>query len=146
MKVLTHLLFVDDLKLYATNLEQTKHQLNIVTTFSKDIGMCFGEDKCRYTYVERGKRKSQGEAIVINGVTIKELKEGESCKYLGVDEDIEYKGSINKERVLKEHYRRIKAIWTSQLNARNKSIAHNTFATAILIPTVGIIDWTVQEI
>ena len=77
---------------------------------------------------------------------IKKLKEGESYKYLGVDEDIEYKGSINKERELEKHYRHVKAIWTSELNARNKFIAHNTFAIESLIPTVGIIDWTIQEI
>ena len=29
-------------------------QLDIVTTFSQDIGMKFGEDKCAYLQIERG--------------------------------------------------------------------------------------------
>ena len=77
---------------------------------------------------------------------IKELQEGECYKYLGIDEDIEYNGKISKERVLKEYYRRVRAIWKSQLNGRNKTIPNNTFTVAILIPTIGILDWTLKEL
>ena len=52
-KILTHLFFVDDLKLFALNLDQSKLQLDIVTQFSKDIGMEFGEEKCGYIYIHR---------------------------------------------------------------------------------------------
>ena len=41
----THNFFVDDLKLYASDINTVKRQLEIVTTFSKDIGMKFGEEK-----------------------------------------------------------------------------------------------------
>ena len=61
-KIPTHLFFVNDLKLYGSNLEQCKLQLEIVTKFSKDIGMEFWEDKCGYIYMERGKRKTQGKS------------------------------------------------------------------------------------
>ena len=84
--------------------------------------------------------------MVSNDVTIKELKEGELYKYLGLDENIQYDGSINKGKILKEYFRRVKAIWSSKLNSRNKTIAHNTFALPILVPTAGILEWTLQEI
>ena len=132
---LMHLFFVDDLKLYASSLERSKYQLDVITTFSKDIGMTFGEDKCGYIYIERGSIRSHGESIIMNGVTVKELEEGESYRYLGVDENVEYNGKINKERILKEYYRRVKTIWSSELNSRNKTIAHNSFAIPILILT-----------
>ena len=105
-KKLIHLPFVDDLKFYSSNLEQ----LEIVTKLSKDIGMEFGEDKCGYIYIEQGKRKTQGKAIIMNGVTIKGLEEGESYRYLGQDESIGHEGSLNKERVGKEYYRRVRQI------------------------------------
>ena len=73
--------------------------------------MQFGVDKCAYMYIERGKRKSLGEMININGVEIKELEEGDTYKYLGQDESVGYDGSINKERVLKEYLKRVKKIW-----------------------------------
>ena len=41
----THNFFVDNLKLYASDINTVKRQLEIVTTFSKDIGMKFGEKK-----------------------------------------------------------------------------------------------------
>ena len=54
----THLLFVDDMKLYANSRAKALYLLDIVTTFSRDIGMAFGEDKCGYIYIEKGKKKS----------------------------------------------------------------------------------------
>ena len=39
---INHLFFVDDLKLFATTLNNLKLLLDIVITFSKDIGMKFG--------------------------------------------------------------------------------------------------------
>ena len=50
-KILTLLFFDDDLRLYAATLHQSKLQLDIVTTFSRDIGMAFGEDKCGYVCI-----------------------------------------------------------------------------------------------
>ena len=126
--ILNHLFFVDDLKLFARNLYIAKQLLDIVTTFSKDINMQFGVDKCAYMYIERGKRKSLGEMININGVEIKELEEGDTYKYLGQDEAVGYDGPINKERVSKEYLKRVKKIWNSHLSAINKSTAHNVFA------------------
>ena len=57
--------------------------------------MQFGVDKCAYMYIERGKRKSLGEMININGVEIKELEEGDTYKYLGQDESAGYDGPAN---------------------------------------------------
>ena len=59
-KILNHLFFVDDLKLYASTSIQMKKLLDIVTQF-RDIGMSFGESKCAYQMIERGKRKEVNE-------------------------------------------------------------------------------------
>ena len=137
---ITHLFFVDDLKLLGTMLERALKQLDIVTTFSKDVGMTFGTDKCAYSYVERGKKKSLGETIVMNGVEIKELKEEERYTYLGIDESVSMDGELTKEKVTNEYLHRVKKIWKSELNARNKVTAHNCFAVAVFRATVGICD------
>ena len=54
-KSLTHLLFVDDMKTFSSSVNGAKFQLDIITTFSTDLGMKFSEDKCGYIYIERGK-------------------------------------------------------------------------------------------
>ena len=44
----THNFFVDDLKLFAQTSSSVQKQLDIITTFSKDINMNFGEEKYAY--------------------------------------------------------------------------------------------------
>ena len=57
----------------------------------------------------------------MNGLELNELEFGESYKYLGQDEDISYKGELNKERVVKEYYRRVRKIWKSELYSKNNN-------------------------
>ena len=52
---ITHNVFVNDLKLYISNINITEKQLDLVTTFSKDMGITFAEDKCAYQQLENGK-------------------------------------------------------------------------------------------
>ena len=77
--------------------------------------MKFGADKCSYVCIERGKQKSLGETIKMDEHELNELKQGETYKYLGVDEDISFKGDINKERVRSEYFSRVRKIWKSEL-------------------------------
>ena len=39
----------------------------------------------------------------------------------------------------------MRKVWNSQLNASNKTIAHNIFAVPVLTPTIGILDWSKEE-
>ena len=108
--------------------------------------MDFGTNKCAYLKIVKGMIVSDGEPLVMNNLTIKPVKEGDTYKYLGIDENISYHGPINKERVSKEYFTRTRKIWSSELSAYNKVIAHNAFAVPVLIPTIGVLDWTIGEI
>ena len=143
---LTHLVFVDDLKTFASNLKDALQQLEIITKFSNDIGMSFGSDKCAYMHIQNGKRKVREEKIMMNGLELNELEINESYKYLGQDEDISYKGELNKEKVIKEYFRRVRKIWATELYSHNKVMAYNTFAVPVLVPTFGILDWTKNDV
>ena len=58
---LNHLLFMDDLKLYAKSEEQTNTLVRTVYVFTTDIGMVFGITKCGILTMKRGKIvKSEG--------------------------------------------------------------------------------------
>ena len=85
---LTHNFFADDLKLYSQDLNSMKKQLDIITTFSRDINMQLGEDKCAYLQIEKRKVMQNLKPISINGLTIKPIEEGDNCKYIGIDENI----------------------------------------------------------
>ena len=143
---INHLFFVDDLKTFANNQREGSLQLELITRFSNDITMKFGESKCAYLYIERGKRKTLGGSIVMNDLTLSELPEGDHYKYLGQDEAIGIDGALNKERVTSEYFKRIRKIWNSELYANNKTTAQNIFANPVLTPTFGILDWTKEEL
>ena len=74
------------------------------------------------------------------------MKVDESYKYLGLDKNMNYVGSINKERVKSEYFKRVKKIWESELSGYNTYIAHNTFTVLILILKFGLLDWTIEDI
>ena len=57
-----------------------------------------------------------------------------------------YNGPLNKEIVSKEYLNRVQKIWSSELSDLNKVIAHNSFVVPIITPTIGIIEWTIDEI
>ena len=141
-----HLLFVDDLKTYAPNKETGEKQLQVISKFTNDIGMTFGADKCAYLYIERGQRKTLGDTIHVNGLELTEVVENDSYKYLGCDEDFSYKGDLNKARVKKEYFNRVRKIWKSELYSRNKVMSHNIFAVPVFTLTFGILDWIKDEI
>ena len=79
-----------------------------------------------------GKKKTSrgggGGELKVRSLTVKELPEGDSYKYLGLDEGIGFDGPLNKERVKAEYKRRVRKIWSSELNNINKVNAHSTFA------------------
>ena len=143
---ITHLAFVDDFKLISNKIDNVKQQLDIATTYSNDIGMSFGEDKCAYVNIKKGKRHSLGKDIILNGVKIRELQDEETYKYLGLHESITSNVDMNKSSITKEYNRPLRKIWKSELNAYNKVIATNGFAIPIITYTIGLLDWTNEEI
>ena len=143
---ITNLLFVDDLKTYSNNRTDAMRQLELITQFTNDIGMQFGADKCAYLNIEKGQKRQLNTTIEKNGLRIQELKNDESYKYLGMDEDIAFRGELTKDRVKKEYFRRVKRIWRSELYGKNKVIAHNIFATPVFTLTFGVLEWTKEEV
>ena len=53
---INHLLFMDDLKLFAKNEKEIDSLVQTVRIFSDDIGMKFGLEKCAAMTMKRGKR------------------------------------------------------------------------------------------
>ena len=74
------------------------------------------------------------------------MKEGDSYKYLGQDENLGYVRSINKERVVKEYLKQVRKIWESELSGYHKHIAHNAYAVPVIVLTSGLLDWTKADI
>ena len=94
--------------------------------------MVFGESKCAYQCIQWGTRREMGLPLKVRNPTEAEIEEGDHYKYLTIDEFVGYDGPLNKHRIIKEYKRRVNKIWKLELNAANKSIAHNRFAIPII--------------
>ena len=100
--------------------------------------MCIYLHRTRYSEIPR-------RTTFYYGTDIEELDSGETCTYLWQDEDIGFKGELNKQRVTEEYLRRARQIWNSELYSHNKVVAQNIFAIPVLTPTFDILEWTKQE-
>ena len=80
---INHLLFMDDLKLYASNDNELESLVNEVKIYSDDIGMEFGLSKCAVLSVVKGKRKTGSGLELPSGEMMKDVEE-DGYKYLGV--------------------------------------------------------------
>ena len=108
--------------------------------------MEFGQDKCAYLSIIKGKIVDAKSPLIMNGLVINPVENGQCYKYLGQDENISYVWTVNKSRVQKEYFKRLKKVWSSELSVFNKTIAHNAIALPVPTPIFGILDWTVEDI
>ena len=83
-----------------------------------------GEKKCAFLQIEKVIIKKSA-SLNINHLTIQPVADGDSYKYLGIDENITYNRPLNKEKVPKEYLNRARKIWTSELSDFNKVIPHS---------------------
>ena len=97
---LNHLLFMDDLKLYAKSEEQRNTLVRTVYKFSTDIGMEFGIKKCGILTMKIGEIvKSEGIKLP-DGEVMKQVGQ-EGYTYLGIIELDKIKETEMKEKITK---------------------------------------------
>ena len=137
---LNHLLYMDDLKLFAKNEEQIDTLVRTVHVFSSDIGMEFGMKKCGILTMKRGK-VVRCEGITLPNNKVMKETEKEGYTYLGIVELDKIKENEIKEKIIKKYKRRLRLILKTKLNGKNKIIAINTWAVAIFRHGAGILQW-----
>ena len=142
---ISHLLFMDNLKLFAKNDDQIDSLVNTVRFFSDDIKMEFGLPKCGVLIMKRGKVIKSERISMLDGKMIKNIEEG-GYKYLGILEADGVKHEEMKDQIKKEYIRRVRNILKSKLNGGNIILAINSRAVSIVRYGAGIISWTKMEL
>lgn len=143
---INHLFYMDDLKTYTQNENEQSGILHTVKTFSDDILMEFGLDKCAKATFRKGKLTTSENIQLDVDTVIQQLEPDSTYKYLGINEGDGIQHASMKEKIKKEYYRRIRLITKSELNATNRIEAMNTLAVPVVSYSFNIIDWTEQEI
>lgn len=143
---ISHILYLDDLKLYAGSENKLTELLKITETFSDTIKMEFGVDKCKKQCVEKGKFTVTDPFISNSGETIECLQPGELYKHLGFKQSIKIDHSPTKREVKEEFSKRLKNIMRSGLNSKNLTRAINSYAIPVLTYSFGIIKWSETDL
>jgi len=142
---INHLLFMDDLKLFAKDKDQIDSLVNTVRIFSEDIKMEFGLSKCGVLIIKRGKVVESDGLCMPDGAMMRNIEES-GYKYLGVLEVDGIKHDQMKDQVKKEYTRRVRNILKSKLNGGNIISAINSRAVSVVRYGAGIIKWTKNEL
>ena len=132
-QLISHLLYMDDLKLYGRNSDQLDGLLHTVRTFSDDIQMKFGLDKCAVAHFVNGRLSGHNSGLMVGKTdTINCLEPGQVYKYLCVHESNGIQHSMMRERLSREYLRRVKVVLQTELYGRNKILTINGFALSVL--------------
>ena len=111
-----HLMYMDDVKLFAKNEKELETLIHTVRIFSRDMGIKFGIEKCAMLVMKSGKRQLIDGMELPNKDKIKSLAENETYKYLGILEADTIKQAEMKEKFRKnisgelENYKRQNSI------------------------------------
>ena len=100
----SHLMYMDDIKLFAKSTREMESLVNITKIFSDDIRMTFGYDKCATVALKRG-RLAEQTGINLEDNKIQELTD-HPYKYLGVPEMENVKHELMKKKLEKEYRNR----------------------------------------
>ena len=77
---------MDDLKIYAKDDIEMEKLLQTAKTFSDEIGMEFGLDKCAKATFKHEKMVNSTNEVFSDNTVVKELDQESTHKYLGVNE------------------------------------------------------------
>jgi len=143
-RIVNHLLYMDDLKLYGRSNSEITSLVRSVELFSSDIGMSFCVAKCAHLGLKRGKIYSTEGIYLPDGMLLRSLTFGETYKYLGVlqSSDVEH-GSV-RQCIEKEYKRRLKLILSSKLTSNNMFKEINSYTVPVLRYSAGIVKWPIQ--
>ena len=142
----SHLLFMDDLKLYGRSGTELEALTRVVFDFSSDIKMEFGIGKCATVTMKRGKLEESAGLLLPDEQVIPSLKAEDSYKYLGVAEADDIKHKEMKTKIRQEYLRRVRKVLKSNLNAGNTIQAINVWAVSSFRYSAGVVDWTKAEL
>ncbi|CAK1579741.1 unnamed protein product [Parnassius mnemosyne] len=138
---ISHLIYMDDIKLYAKTEKDMKKLVDITAEFSNNINMQFGLDKCKTLHTVRGKVRP-GDYVVNDTDVITAMEPTDLYKYLGY---VQLKGLDHvriKSTLTTEYKRRLNAVCKKQLSGKHLIKAINTFAIPVLTYSFGVIKWS----
>ena len=143
---INHLVYMDDIKLFAKSRQEIESLVYTTNIFFKDICMEIGTAKCNVVALSRGHLVNTEDIPLPSGESILQLEHGGAYKYLGILEADSIKHEQVKSILMQEYKRRVRKLLRTKLTSRNLILAINTYAVPLLRYSGGIIKWTQAEL
>ena len=143
---INHLMYMDDIKLFARNERELETLIHAVRIYSQDIGMEFGIEKWAMLVMKSGKRHMTDGMELLNHDRIRTLEENETYKYLGILEADTIKQVQMKDMIRKEYLRRTRKLVETKLSSRNLIKGINTWAVPLVRYSGPFLKWTREEL
>ena len=118
---INHLMYMDDIKLFAKNEKELETLIHTVRIYSQNIGMEFGIEECVMLVMKSGKWHMTDGMELSNHDRIRTHEENETYKYLGILEADKCKWKTWSEKNIsreRENYSRQNS--QQKLHQRNK--------------------------
>ena len=139
---INHLMYMDDIKLFAKYEKELETLIHAVRIYSQDIGMEFGIEKCSMLVMKSSKRHMTDGMELPNHGRIRTLEENETYKYLGIMEADTIKQVQMKDMIRNEYLRRTRKT-TRDKTLQQKPHQRNKYlgcATSQIFWTISQVD------
>ena len=103
--------------------------------------MNFGLEKCARICLKRRSVQSKMHLGSTFENDIKEMDPRKAYKYLGIEENYDIQHKNEKQKVKKEHLRRLRLVLDTELSAKNKIQATGSVAVPVLRYSLGTVNW-----
>ena len=140
-----HLMYMDDIKLFAKNEKELETLIHAVRIYSQGIGMEFCIEKCAILVMKSGKRHMTDGMELPNDNRIRTLEENETYKYLGILEADTTIQVQMKDMIRKEYLRRTRKLLETKLSSRNLIKGINTWAVSVVRYSGPFLQWTREK-
>jgi len=107
--------------------------------------MVFGIEKCKTLCIAKGKLEMRN-FITEDDDTMEAMNEDDMYRNLGHMQAKQIKQAQMKQKLGEEYLNRTKSILKTKLNEKNTIKAINTYATAVLTFSFGIVKWTPTDL
>ena len=143
----THLLYIDDLKIFASTESKMNTVLRSIVSAMKDIGLHVNPKKCSTVTVKRGARAHEdGDVRIDENTVLRRMKEDENYKFLGVLESVKQEEDLALKNASTVFLQRMSVIWTSPLSDYNRVLATNQFALTAMAYQMWTQHWSITEL
>ena len=136
---INHLMYLNDIKLFAKNKKELRTLVQTVRIYSQFIGMEFGIGKCAILIIRYEIRHMMEGIELLNQGKIRTLEEKETYKYLGI---LKVDTIKEVEKIKKEYFGRTRKLLETKLYNRNLIKEKNAWAVLLVRYSGPFLNWT----